>query len=134
MKQLLKDALAEGHLQGISQEEIDSLSEGEAMVATQLALWMYGNRLEGETEFDGSNFNGTGEDGSCDRNATEQDKEAWRRMEHIASYLAGLKETAGDSTLSNRPSQAHKEATIAPPRIPRISPAKMRASEYRQSR
>lgn len=98
MKQLLGDALAEGHLQGISQEEIDSLSEGEAMVATQLALWMYGNRLEGETEFYGSNFNGTGEDGSCDINATEQDKEAWRRMEHIASYLAGLKETAGDST------------------------------------
>lgn len=93
MKETLKNALAldPQALGGLTEADIDLLTEGEAQTATQMAIWAYGNREETEITPEASNYNGGAEDGSCDAEPGEATLAAWERINRVGSYLAELR-------------------------------------------
>ena len=52
LKEDMKAALAEGKLAGVTEEDIDSLTEGQALNATQLAIWMFANETTNGSKVD----------------------------------------------------------------------------------
>lgn len=92
MKQMLKAALDQDPeaLGGLTGEDIDGLTAGEAQTATQMAIWMFGNHYtDRNVTFTASNCNNSG-DGSADVDPSGEDLAAWNRINQISAYLSGL--------------------------------------------
>jgi len=83
-------------LGGLTKDDINKLTEGEAQTATQMAIWTYGNQINGQLSLQASNFNG-GDKASAD-NATEDELKAWNRINKIMNYWITLTETNDDAT------------------------------------
>lgn len=67
---------------GLTDAEIDALTEGQAGTATQMAIWMYGNQIKDEFELTASDYNG-GSTNESDKNAEKRSQ-----IDKIAAYLA----------------------------------------------
>ena len=75
-------------LGGLKKEDIALLTEGEAQTATQMAIWTYGNQVNGELTLDAATSN----------NGTDEQKAAWNRINKIMNYWITLSETNDDAT------------------------------------
>ena len=96
-KQMLKDAGED--VTGLTDEEIDGLTEGQAGTATQLAIWMYGNQIKGEFDLSASDYNGGNSTAESEENALKREQ-----IDKIAAYLSGMsieKEEAGTTEIIN---------------------------------
>lgn len=74
--------------------DFSQMTEGEAMAATQMAIWQYGNRAEAGTELhlEANNYDG------ASWSVEEGDEEAWARINAAAAYLASLRSEKDEST------------------------------------
>ena len=98
LKQTLKDALAAGENLGLTAEQIEGMTAGEAQAATQMAIWMYGNHYQDQkVTFAASNCNGSWSPSKVET-PSEEDLEAWEVINGVAGYLAGLKQSNEEDT------------------------------------
>ncbi|MEE0109584.1 MAG: thioester domain-containing protein [Oscillospiraceae bacterium] len=98
MKNTLKAVLAENPeaLGGLTAQDIDQLTAGEAQVATQMAIWTYGNQIKDEFVLTASNYNGSEHEGMDD--PTEAESAAWNRINRITAYLTTLSKPSEEDT------------------------------------
>ena len=89
LKEDMKAALSAGTLTGITAEEIDSLTEGQALNATQSAIWMHANETTNGTYVDTERLitKGYAADKSKRVEPSEQDR---KNALAVFNYLMGL--------------------------------------------
>ncbi len=89
LKKDMKAALQAGLLTGITEEEIDSITEGQALNATQSAIWMYANATTEGSIVDTEKLIGKGfaKNKSERVEPTEQER---KNVSAVFNYLMGL--------------------------------------------
>lgn len=102
----LKQTLKNDESCTLSDEEIDALTEGEALTATQMAIWQYGNPYDTESIYFWANTYDVGSPEWITSNQvlkdtygmTSQDiADAKARIDAVAGYLTGLSMTAEEA-------------------------------------
>ena len=95
LKDTLKDVLKNNpEALGLTEEQINNMTPGEAQTATQMAIWMFGNHFEGqEVTFVASNYNGGGYGEKTD----PENLNSKEVINAVAKYLANL-QPADDET------------------------------------
>lgn len=95
LKKTLKDAGMS--VTGLTDAEIDAITEGMASAATQMAIWTYGNQIKGEFQLVASNYNG---EEYYEEVNEETDKDKKAIIDKVSGYLASLtmtKEEGGET-------------------------------------
>ena len=121
MKEALSAAIDGGTLTTMTKEDVAALTEGEALTATQMAIWKYGNPYEVITLGANTLDRGSPHWDYCDEVLREQYgmddaaiDDALARIDAVAAYLMGLTMTAegaGETTIL-RDGELVKEANL----------------------
>lgn len=115
MKAVLKQAILDDPTaaDGLTADDIDKMTEGEAMAITQMAIWKYGNQIEGEFTLIPSNYDGHNEDSyTGDNDPSAATTAAWNRISKISALMATMSKDTDNATEVLSPDKFISDLTV----------------------